>query len=73
MAYSYPQQPAPRSRPTAVTISSYLLYLVAAVEAIAAVVGLSTIGTMSRVVGDVYSGAVGSAGQSFAVGAAVCT
>ena len=33
MAYSYPQQPAPRSRPAAVTISSYLLYLVAAVEA----------------------------------------
>jgi hypothetical protein len=54
-----------------VTISSYLLYLVAAVELITAIMGLSVIGKMSRVVDDAYSGTVGSAGQTVIVGAAV--
>jgi hypothetical protein len=71
VAIPYPQTPAPRSRPRTVTISSYLLYLVAGVELITAIMGLSVIGRMSRIVDDAYSGTVGSAGQTLIVGGAV--
>jgi hypothetical protein len=72
VAYPYAQEPAPRSRPTTVTISSYLLYLVAAVELIGAVIGLSVVGTMSRIIDDDPSlGALSSSARTFVVGSVV--
>ena len=52
----YPGTPAPRSRPTVVTVSSYLLFLSAAASIISAVLSLTTIGTMRRVYADLYAG-----------------
>ena len=71
MAYPYAQAPAPRSRPITVTVSSYLLYAVAAVELVTAVIGLSVVGTMSRVIGDAYPEALSSGFKTIAVGSAV--
>jgi hypothetical protein len=51
-----PPGPASRVRPATVTISSYLLLVVAGVTLITAVISLSTIGTVTKVYRDAYRG-----------------
>lgn len=46
----------PRSRPTTVTIASYLLYLVALLQVVNAIVTFSNVGTISRVTKDWAAG-----------------
>src|SRR5688500_7200742 len=55
-----PGMPAARSRPTVVTVSSYLLYLSAAVAIISAVLSLTTIGTTRDVYADMYDNTANS-------------
>ena len=71
MTYPYAQAPAPRSRPTVVTISSYLLYLVGALTVIGAVLSLSVINTMYDVYRDAYAGDTAAGTENFVVGATV--
>jgi hypothetical protein len=70
-----PAAPAAKARPSSVTISSYLLFLVAAVFALGAIVSLSTLGTVSDVYRDAYAGTdlEGTEGvvTAFGVGGAV--
>ena len=68
---SHPGMPAPRPRPTVVTVSSYLLYLSAAVSIISAVLSLTTIGTVRRVYADLYAGTSGDGTESIIVAASV--
>jgi hypothetical protein len=56
VAYPNPPAPAERTRPTTVRVSSYLLYVVAAIQLISAVIQLSQVGTTSRVLRDAYAG-----------------
>lgn len=51
-----PAAPAAKTRPGSVTISSYLLFLVAAIFVINSIISLSTMGTASDVVRDAYAG-----------------
>lgn len=51
-----PAAPAAKVRPASVTISSYLLFLVAVLQVIGAIVALSTMGTISEVYEDLYAG-----------------
>ena len=68
-APSYPAPP-PRARPTIVTVATYLLYLVAAIEVINAILAFSTAGPVTDALGDVYSGtANGDSIKSIAVAA----
>lgn len=75
MAYPmYAQPPAPTTRPTTVRVSSYLLYVTAAVSVITAVLSLSQISTINGVYKDVYAGTAAQgteavAGISSAIGA----
>jgi hypothetical protein len=73
VAYSYAQPPAPRTRPTTVTVSSYLLYLVGAVGLVGAAVSLSVIGTMTDVYRDAYAGTTADGAEAVAVGLNVAT
>jgi hypothetical protein len=52
----YAQPPEPRTRPSTVTISSYLLYLVAGVQLVTAVLLLTVLGTMTDVYREAYAG-----------------
>jgi hypothetical protein len=52
----YAQAPAPRTRPTTVTVSSYLLYVTAAVSLISAVLSLTEVSTITGVYRDAYAG-----------------
>jgi hypothetical protein len=67
----YPGTSAPRSRPTVVTVSSYLLYFSAATSIISAVLSLTTIGTIRRVYADLYTGTSGAGTESLVVAASV--
>src|SRR4051812_24326725 len=67
----YPATPAPRSRPTVVTVSSYLLYFSAVASIISAVLSLTTIGTIRRVYTDLYADTAGSGTESVIVAASV--
>jgi len=67
----YPGMPAPRTRPTVVTVSSYLLYASAAASLIGSLVSLSTIGTFSDVYGDLYENTAESGFESIIVGTLV--
>jgi hypothetical protein len=75
VAYPYPPAPAERARPTTVTVSSYLLFVVAAIQLISAIVGLSQVGTTARVLKDAYAGTAAAGAESVAaaigVGSAV--
>ncbi|ASW57325.1 hypothetical protein CIK06_00755 [Plantactinospora sp. KBS50] len=51
-----PGPPAPTARPSSVTISSYLLYAVAAIQLLSAIVTLSVLGKMNDVYRDLYAG-----------------
>jgi len=62
---------AARPRPSSVTISSYLLYLTAFLFAVTAIVGLSTIGTVSDIYADAYAGTSIEGAEGFVVGAGV--
>jgi hypothetical protein len=64
VAYPYPPAPAERPRPTTVTVSSYLLFAVAAIQLISAVVEFSQVGTMSRVLKDAYAGTAAAGAES---------
>jgi hypothetical protein len=58
-APSYPPgypAPGPRPRPGTVTVASYLLYLVAGLEVIRAIVALATFGATSKALTEVYAG-----------------
>lgn len=48
--------PTAKARPASVTVSSYLLLLVAALQVIGSIVALSTMGTTSHVLKDAYAG-----------------
>jgi hypothetical protein len=66
VAYPYPPAPAERARPTSVTVSSYLLFVVAAIQLISAIVGLSQVGTTARVLKDAYAGTAAAGAESVA-------
>jgi hypothetical protein len=53
---TYSAAPADRVRPSTVTISSYLLYLVAAIQVISFLMSLSVLGTFQRVYRDAFAG-----------------
>ena len=59
----YAQTPAQRTRPTAVTVSSYLLYVTAAVSLISAVLSLTQVGTITEVYRDAYAGTSGQGAE----------
>jgi len=67
----YPGVSAPRSRPSVVTISSYLLYLSAAASAIGAVLALSMVGTTRDVYTEMYEGTTTSGLEGVVVGTTV--
>src|SRR4051794_27047389 len=62
---SYPAPEAARSRPTIVTTAISLLYLVAGIEVINALVAFSTSGRMTDAVRDVYAGTEAEGAESF--------
>ena len=77
-SFTNPQYPAPapRSRPAIVTAASYLLYFVAVVEVISAIVAFSLTGRVADAVDGVYAGteAEGTEGvfpAAFAVGGVI--
>lgn len=60
-----PTNPAAPARPGSVTISSYLLYLYAALGLIGVIVGLSVIGTTSDVYREAYEGTSAEGAEAF--------
>jgi hypothetical protein len=73
----YPEAaPAPKQRPTIVTVATYLLFLVAALELINAIVALSTYGKTTDAIRAAYegtsaAGAEGIVGASLIIGAVI--
>ena len=67
----YPGLPAPRSRPTVVTISSYLLYASVAASTIGALLSLTTVGTIRDVYADLYDDTASAGMESVLVAASV--
>jgi hypothetical protein len=67
----YAQPPAPRMRPTTVTVSSYLLYVTAAVGLISAILSLTEVSTISDVYKEAYSGTTGEGTEAVIVGSTV--
>ena len=65
---SYPAYPgaapAPKPRPTVVTVAMYLLFLVAAFEIINAIFTFSTMGRVSDAIKDVYAGTSAQGAES---------
>jgi hypothetical protein len=59
----YAQPPAQRTRPTAVTISSYLLYVTAAVSLISAVLSVTQLSTITGVYRDAYADTSGEGAE----------
>jgi hypothetical protein len=64
---SYPA-PVPRSRPTTVTVASYLLYAVAGIQVINALAVFSVSGTMRDAVADAYRGTDVEGAEGLVVG-----
>lgn len=60
-----PTSPAAPARPGSVTISSYLLYLYAALGLIGVIIGLSVIGTTSDVYREAYEGTSAEGTETF--------
>jgi hypothetical protein len=71
VAIPYAQPPAQRSRPTVVTISTYLLYLVAALGVLGALTGLVIIGPLRDAFAKLYQGTPAEGAEGFVVGAMV--
>jgi hypothetical protein len=69
----YPGTPAPRSRPTVVTVSSYLLYFSAAASLIASLLSLTTIGTVRDVYAELYDDTANAGMENILVGVTVVT
>jgi hypothetical protein len=67
----YAGMPAAPSRPTVVTVSSYLLYFSAAASIISAVLSLTTVGTIRDVYADLYDDTANSGMESIIVAASV--
>ncbi|PRY27084.1 hypothetical protein [Pseudosporangium ferrugineum] len=67
----YPGAPAPSSRPTVVTVSSYLLYFSAAASVVSALLSLTTISTISDVYRDLYADTADSGLENIIVGVSV--
>jgi hypothetical protein len=57
---TYPAAPADRVRPSTVTISTYLLYLVAALQAVGLILVFTTLGPTQEVYADVFEGTEGA-------------
>lgn len=71
-----PVAPAAKARPSSVTISSYLLFLVAAIQVIGFIVALSVLGTIRTVYEEAFAGtnmagSAGTVGTVSIIGAAV--
>lgn len=56
MSYTVPDQPPTRQRPTAVTVSSALLFLVAAIYALGFIILISQLGAVSDAYAESYAG-----------------
>jgi hypothetical protein len=69
----YAQPPEPRTRPRSVTISSYLLYAVAGVQLVTAVLLLTVLGTMTDVYREAYAGTSEEGLESIVLGGNVVT
>ena len=69
-AAGYPA-PTPRSRPTTVTVASYLLYAVAAIQLINALIVFSTTGPMRDAAEAAYAGTDAEGAEGFVVGALI--
>jgi preprotein translocase subunit SecG len=69
----HPAAPVARPRPTAVTVSSYLLYAVAAVTLLNAVLALSFVGRTADVYRDAYAGSPAAGTEGLIVAASVIT
>ena len=67
----YPGMPAAPSRPTVVTVSSYLLYFSTAASIISAVLSLTTVGAIREVYADLYDNTANSGMESIIVAASV--
>jgi hypothetical protein len=67
----YAQPPAPRTRPATVTVSSYLLYVTAAVGLISAILSLTEVSTISDVYKQAYSGTSAEGTEAIIVGGTV--
>lgn len=70
---SYPAADEPRQRPTTVTVSSYLIWLTAAISVISSIIALSTIGTAMDVYRTAYEGTDAEGGEALVVGVTVVT
>jgi hypothetical protein len=68
---TYPAAPAQPPRPTTVTISTYLLWLTAAMSLISAALSVSMVGRMADALGDLFEGTAGEGSEGFIVGASV--
>ncbi|MGI5212441.1 hypothetical protein [Plantactinospora sp. CA-290183] len=66
-----PAAPAARQRPGSVTVSSYLLYLVAILLVVIGIAALATIGVTSEVLREAYAGTEVEGAETFAVGVIV--
>ena len=53
---TYPGASVDRARPSTVTVSSYLLYVVAAIQIVSFLINLSALGTFQRVYRDAFAG-----------------
>ncbi|MEV1288372.1 hypothetical protein [Micromonospora sp. NPDC049679] len=62
-----------RARPSSVTVSSYLLYLVAALQVIGVAVALSVLGTFQKVYKEAFAGTDMAGGEGFATATIVGT
>ena len=72
MAYpTYPAAPAQPPRPTTVTVSTYLLWLTAAISLLSAALTVSMVGRMADALGDLFEGTAGEGSEGFIVGASV--
>jgi hypothetical protein len=68
---TYPAAAAQPSRPTTVTVSSYLLWITAAISLISAVLTLSMVGRMTDAYRDLYAGTANEGVEAVIVGTSV--
>ncbi len=72
MAYpSYPPAAENQQPPTTVKVSTYLLWVTAAVSLISAVITISVVGKMSEAYSDLYAGTAAEGSEAVIVGASV--
>jgi hypothetical protein len=68
---TYPAAPAQPPRPATVTVSTYLLWLTAALSLLSGVLTVSLVGKMADVYGDLYEGTAAEGTEGLIVGASV--